>query len=210
MSAIFAHLDKRGLDYLRDQLADANPLGQRILAEVALDNGPVYTILPGPSLYNFAESISSGAIDYSKPRAITCNAVRERIVTAFQLEPDLALVCESYNLRVSEIPSAVLEGRQVVPYLPGRTGHVGEFIYHFATRSDSEATIESVIQLAYELPVGLAVVFRSSHATFNIRGEDVTPVLDEVISGVVAIAVSAYDGESFVLWQSPEHRVFDC
>jgi hypothetical protein len=113
-------------------------------------------------------------------------------------------------LRVSEIPTAVIEGRQVVPYLPGHTGHVGEFVYHLASGDDSEATIESIIHCAYEQPVGLAAVFSSSHAPFTIQGEDVATILDEVVSGVVAVAVSAYDGESFVVWQSPGHRFFGC
>ncbi len=211
MSAIFVRLDKRGLDYLRDRLANANPLGQRILAEVALDAGSVCTILPSVALYNFAEAIPLILdVESSSPQAITRRAVLEQVAIAFRGCPELAIICESYNLRVSEIPSAVLGGEQGVPYLPGHTGHVGEFVYHVASGGDSEATIESVIHSAYEQPVGLAAIFRSSHAPLNIQGKDVTAVLNEVVSGTVAVAVSAYDGESLVVWQSPAHRLFNC
>jgi hypothetical protein len=111
-------------------------------------------------------------------------------------------------LRVSEIARDVLEGQKVMPYLPGRTGYVGQFIYHFASGIDSKETVESVIRSAYEQPVGLAIVFRSDRAAFDIQGKDVTSLLDEVVSNVIAVAVSAYDGESFVIWENPERRVF--
>ena len=56
--------------------------------------------------------------------------------------------------------------------------------------------------------VGLATIFRSSRARFDIQGDDIAASLDEVVSGVVAISVSAYDGESLVIWQGPACHVF--
>jgi hypothetical protein len=208
MSAIFARLDSRGLDYLRGRLANANPLGQRFLADVDLHAGTVYAVLPSPCLYNFAESICSVTEMHSSPQAITRAAVLEQVAAAFRVYPELAIICESYNLRASEIPAAVMEGRQAAPYLPGHTGHVGEFVYHLASSSDPEATVESVIHSAYEQPVGLSIIFRSSRAQFDIQGEDIAAILDEVVSSVVAISVSAYDGESLVIWQGPACHVF--
>ena len=209
-SAIFVCLDNRGLEYLKGRLANANPLGQRILAEVALEAGTVWTILPCPALYNFGEAIgaASEVVGRPSPRGITCKAALKRVVAALNVCPECSIVCESYSVRLSDIPPAVLEGRQEAPYLPGHTGHVGEFVYHLASGNDPESIIRSVIYSAYEQPVGLCVIFRSNHAPFSVQGDDVTLILDDVVPSVAAVFVSAYDGEGFVIWQSPTHRIF--
>lgn len=190
-------LDDPGLEYVRGELAAANPLGRLVRSVVEAEPGTTVAIVPEPhgELYAFRHGI------FPKPagpqRGVvavpsTASQVSTWVLAALRADVRACFVCESYLLRARDLSRAAV-------FAPGaRTCE--EFVYHWAMPGDSPEVVAQVVGAAYPRPLGFAVLSILPPAA-STQGLVMGPgVLEALAAGTQSAFIGAYDGESVVVW----------
>lgn len=210
-------LDGRGAAYVQAQLRVGNPLAQQLLRDVEIERGRTYALVPA------APNLDVYAFEHAFPRSeerirteveggylehvvTTRRAVLPHVRSALNSCSRMHLICESYMLRARDIPVSVMENTMGIAYLPGRTLLHGEYVYHLARGADDAQTLEAVLGVAYQLPVGLGVLFELDNSEALSQGPNVGVLTDLgiVTRALRTLLLSAYDGESLVAWDRPD------
>jgi hypothetical protein len=196
-------LDKRGAEYICDELASANPLGRAVRTTVAQNDGTTVAVIPEPhraDVYNFRHGIfpqvpkvASRGGAYLTRVPSTEDEVGAWVHTVVRSHATACFVCESYLLRSRDLARA--------SRLPSRTLACGEFVYHFATAHDPPEAVTHVVGMAYPRPLGFAVLSLLAAPMSPEEPRAMTSdALDAIAAGVQSVFVGAYDGESVVIW----------
>jgi hypothetical protein len=219
MTETFYGLDSRGAIFVRERLRFANPLGEKLLVDIRIEKGRTYAVLPrdlSGDVYEFKHAIhrydgtQRVLVEGGQIQRVlnTKKYVSEWIAGVLVKESRFRLVCESYNLRAADIPDAARKVSRSVSYLTERVATYEDFVYMFALGIDSREEIASVVNVAYEIPVGLGVLFEAPLDWNDGPPGRVSSLssLEGIVAGVQMILLSAYDGESVVVWISDESR----
>ena len=193
-------LDDPGrFEYVRGELAAANPLGRLVLSVVEAEPGTTVAIVPEPhgELYAFRHGI------FPKPagpqRGVvtlpsTASQVSTWVLAALRADVRACFVCESYLFEAPGLSRAARCSR------PARA-RAREFVYHWAMPGDSPEVVAQVVGAAYPRPLGFSSVLSILPPAASTQGLVMGPgVLEALAAGTQSAFIGAYDGESVVVW----------
>ena len=207
-------LGQKGIDYVRSSLANGNTLSRLLLETLELEKGQVATFLPAEipesAIYEFSaggklpistQSVSIPASDGSALRIVsTPTATPELAKHIFQyLQDDDRRVCvfESELAKASD-PGLQAIKEQVLSF--------GQEVYHSSSHPVvSPDEIESMIANVQSFALVGVLAGAREHAWNNKATSELQQSELQFLASITQeIIVSAYDGESYLIWRKAD------